>query len=100
MGKELKMKDCSKGHPDHDEEIKRLNRIAGQIEGVKKMIEEGRYCVDILTQLKAIQSATRSVECNVMERHLGSCVRAALAGGKARDVESKVAELIKLMKRS
>ncbi len=44
-------------HPSHDAEIKRLNRIAGQIEGVKKMVDEGRYCPEILSQLRAVRSA-------------------------------------------
>ena len=51
-----------KKHPDHSTDIKRLNRIVGQIEGIKKMIEDKRYCQDILTQTKAASSALKSLE--------------------------------------
>lgn len=87
-------------HPNHEEEIKRLNRISGQIEGIKKMIEEQRYCVDILTQLKAVRSAARSVECNILERHLHSCVRSSFAAKNEKDSKAKIDELVKLMKKN
>ncbi len=78
-------------HPNHAENLPRLNRISGQIEGVKKMIEEGRYCPDILIQLKAIRSAIRAVESNILARHLHHCVAQSFASTSERD--KKIDEL-------
>lgn len=91
------MKDCCNEHPDHSEETKRLNRASGQLEGIKKMIEERRYCPDIMTQLQAVQSALKSVEANILKRHFESCVKDAFQEGNA---DEKVEELIKLFKKS
>ncbi len=84
-------------HPNHGRVLVRLNRAAGQIKGVSAMIEEQRYCVDILTQLKAAQAALRSVEAEVMEGHLRSCIQEAFASKNPRTMEKKIQELIKLM---
>lgn len=66
---------CGENKPaDHSKELIRINRILGQIEGVKKMIESNRYCPDILIQLKAVRSAIRAVENNIFQTHLYSCV--------------------------
>ena len=86
-------------HPDHSKELNRLNRIAGQVDGVRKMIEEQRYCTDILTQLRAIRSALHSVEANILEAHLSSCVADALHSGDSTVQEAKIAELKDLYKR-
>ena len=70
------MSDCSDTHthPDHIKQISRLNRVSGQLEGVKKMIEGQRYCPDILKQLKAARSAIKSLENSILETHLVNCV--------------------------
>lgn len=96
-----RMKDCCDTHihPDHGKEISRVNRIVGQLEGVKKMIEEQRYCPDILTQLRAASSATKSLEAKILESHLGSCVAEAFESGNIDDQQKKVSELITLFKR-
>ncbi|OPZ78686.1 MAG: Copper-sensing transcriptional repressor CsoR [Alphaproteobacteria bacterium ADurb.Bin438] len=65
---------CNNGNPSHQKEISRINRILGQLEGVKRMIEDNRYCPEILIQLKAIRSAVRSVESNILKTHLNHCV--------------------------
>lgn len=83
----------------HDSELGKLNRIAGQVEGVKKMITEQRYCPDILTQLRATRAAIRAVEANILESHLKSCVAESLAGGNAKDAQKKIDELKDLFKR-
>ena len=54
-------------HPSHIENIPRLNRIAGQIEGIKKMIEDGRYCPEIISQLRAVRAAVKAVESNILK---------------------------------
>lgn len=61
-------------HPSHNSELPRLNRTIGQLEGIKKMIEEQRSCSDILIQLKAARSAILSVEKSILSTHLEKCV--------------------------
>lgn len=61
-------------NPCHAENLPRLNRISGQLEGIKKMIEDGRYCPDIIIQLKAVRSAIRAIESNILAKHLQHCV--------------------------
>ena len=85
--------------PDHTGEISRLNRISGQINGVKKMIEERRYCPDIITQLKAISSATKSLEARLLEAHLESCVVGTFKSKNTEEQKQKIEELVKLFKR-
>lgn len=84
-------------HPCHKENLPRMNRIAGQVEGVKRMIEEGRYCPDILAQLKAIRSAIKAVEGNILQKHLEHCVAQAFA--KGADCDGKIAELRKIFEK-
>ncbi|MDR1323727.1 MAG: metal-sensitive transcriptional regulator [Candidatus Margulisbacteria bacterium] len=71
-------------HPSHSGQIARLNRISGQLDGVKKMITERRYCPEILIQLKAVRSALRSVESNILKSHLESCVAESFADRRER----------------
>lgn len=86
-------------HPCHKAEIGKLNRIAGQVEGIKKMVEDGRYCPDILTQLRAVRSAIRTVEANVLEKHLQHCVTDAFAHGDQKEAQAKIDEIKNLFKR-
>lgn len=83
--------------PSHLENIPRLNRIAGQIEGIKKMIEDGRYCPDILSQLRAVRSAVKAVEGNILQKHLRHCVARSFADEAVR--EEKIEELKRLFDR-
>ena len=87
-------------HPAHPKELGRLNRVIGQVEGVKRMIEEGRYCPDILTQLRAVNAAVRSVEAAILESHLESCVRETFQSRKPAEIRKKIDELTRLYKRS
>lgn len=88
-----------KQHPCHKDELKKLNRIGGQVEGIKKMIDDGRYCPDILTQLRAVRSAIHTVEANILESHLQHCVSDAMTSGNEQDAAQKIAELKDLFKR-
>lgn len=90
-------KDAQPSHPCHHAELKKLNRVAGQIEGVKKMIDAGRYCIDILTQLRAARAALRRVEADILESHLNSCVVESFLSGKSRD--AKIRELKELYRK-
>ena len=86
---------------DHDPKlISRLNRIEGQVRGVSKMVAEGRYCIDILTQLQAVRAALVKVETNILQEHLGKCIEGAITSGDAADQRAKVNELIILLERT
>ena len=82
---------------DHSDNIPRLNRILGQVEGIKKMIDDKRYCTDILVQLRAVRSAIKSVESNILQKHLQHCVAQSFAS--TEDKEQKIAELKTLFDR-
>ena len=91
---------CEKtGYPSHKAELKNLNRISGQLEAVKRMIEERKYCPEILTQLRAARAAIKSVETKILEAHLNACVEESLSKGSARDKKNKILELTELFKR-
>jgi DNA-binding FrmR family transcriptional regulator len=91
-------KECHQ-HPSHKQKLPRLNRIGGQIEGIKRMIEEGRYCPDILTQLRAARAAIRNVELQILDRHLSMCVTEAFLAGDPDAQKQKVDEIRELIKR-
>jgi len=82
-------------HPCHKAELAKLNRIAGQIEGVKRMIDDNRYCPEILAQLKAVRSAVRTVEANVLENHLQHCVTDAINTGNTQEKIDEIKDLFK-----
>ena len=84
-------------HPCHRSQIARLRRAEGQLRGIVRLIDDGEYCVDILNQLKAAQKALASVEANILETHLESCVTAAIQNSDG--AEAKISELTKLLKR-
>ena len=81
--------------PCHTGEIAKLNRIGGQIEGVKRMIEENRHCPEILTQLRAARSAIRTVEAHILEAHLQHCVTQAMHDGKTQEKIDEIKDLFK-----
>ena len=85
--------------PNHADNLPRLNRISGQIDGIKKMIEEERYCVDIVNQIKAVRSALKSVEKNILQKHIKHCVAASFKASKTEQ-EQKINELISLFDKS
>ncbi len=82
--------------PDKPALLKRLNRIEGQVRGVAKMVEEDRYCVDVLTQIAAVQSALDALAVKLLASHTNGCVRSAIRSG---DGDAAVNELMELMKR-
>ena len=83
----------------HEAELVRLRRIEGQIRGVQKMIEEKRYCIDILTQLTSIVGAIKSVEENILERHLKGCVHQSFTKGSKDDKVKKIDEVVDVLKK-
>ena len=89
-----------KGHAiTHPENIARLSRIEGQIKGVKRMIEEGEYCIDIITQIQAARAALQSVNKSILEKHLKHCVAAALETKNETDIAQKLEEIMTVIKR-
>ncbi len=81
----------------YEEEKKRLNRVRGQIEGVQKMIDEHRYCPDIISQVRAARAALRSIETSILEKHIRGCVHKAMNSKDTNEVETKIRELIQLV---
>ncbi|RMF11758.1 MAG: transcriptional regulator [Alphaproteobacteria bacterium] len=82
-----------------DDKLKRLRRIEGQVRGLQRMIEEDRYCIDILTQMAAVRAALQKVEAMVLEDHAATCVSETLKQGDPEDQRRKMAELIELLRR-
>jgi len=80
--------------------LKRLNRIEGQVRGLAKMVDEDRYCIDVVTQISAIRAALRRVEEEVLRDHVAHCVEHAIASGNAADQRRKVAELMDVLTRA
>ncbi len=79
--------------------IRRLNRIEGQVRGISRMIDEERYCIEILQQMQAIKSALAKVEDAILKDHAASCVETAIASGDERDQRNKFTELVDLFAR-
>ncbi|WP_076489656.1 metal-sensitive transcriptional regulator [Alkalispirochaeta americana] len=75
----------------------RLNRIAGQVGGVQRMVEDGRYCMDILAQTRSVIAALRAVEDLIMENHLKTCVTQAIKNDDTEDQREKVEELMQIL---
>ena len=85
--------------PHKDQLLKRLARIEGQVRGISKMVEDDRYCIDILTQLGAVDTALEAVAIKVLEEHVQHCVAGALASGDPVQANEKSAELLAAVQR-
>jgi CsoR family transcriptional regulator, copper-sensing transcriptional repressor len=79
---------------------KRLGRIEGQVRGLSKMVEEDRYCIDIVTQISAVRAALRRVEEEILKDHVAHCVEHAIASGDKADQREKIAELMAVIGRA
>jgi DNA-binding FrmR family transcriptional regulator len=80
--------------------LNRLNRLEGQVRGIARMIEEDRYCIDVLTQLQAARAAIRVVESEMLKEHIDHCVSDAILSGDEDDRRKKTAELVELLERA
>ena len=80
--------------------IKRLSRIEGQVRGLSRMVEEDRYCIDIVTQLSAARAALRRVEQEILRDHVGHCVKQAMRSDDRTDQQRKIEELMDVLARS
>jgi CsoR family transcriptional regulator, copper-sensing transcriptional repressor len=79
---------------------KRLNRIEGQVRGLSRMLEEDRYCIDIITQISAVRAALRRVEQEILRDHIGHCVKEAMQSDDVRNQDRTINELINVLARS
>ena len=80
--------------------LNRLSRIEGQVRGLSRMVEEDRYCIDVLTQLQAVRAALSRGEGQVLKDHMDHCVMGAIAGDDLADRKAKASELIELLGRA
>lgn len=80
--------------------LKRLTRIEGQVRGLGRMVEDDRYCIDIITQIAAVRAALRGVEDQLLRDHVGHCIEHAIASGDQGEQRRKVAELLQVIGRS
>ena len=84
---------------DHHDKLVSLRRVEGQIRGIHKMIEDGRYCVDILYAVGAAIGALRTVESHILKDHLNACVKTAFGGKSQKEKDSKIQEIYELLER-
>jgi DNA-binding FrmR family transcriptional regulator len=84
---------------DKDNTLKRLSRIEGQVRGIRKMIEEERYCIDVLQQVQAIKAALSKVEDAILKDHSNTCVASAISSGNEQEQRQKFNELVDLIAR-
>jgi DNA-binding FrmR family transcriptional regulator len=80
--------------------LNRLSRIEGQVRGVTRMVEDGRYCIDVLTQIRAVRAALVRVESELLKGHLTHCIEDAIVSGDEAEQRKKASELIALLERS
>jgi len=89
------------GYIDNKEAVqKRLRRVEGQVRGIERMVEEDRYCIDVVTQISAARAALRKVEEEVLHDHVAHCVENAIASGNKAEQRRKVAELMEVLGRT
>jgi CsoR family transcriptional regulator, copper-sensing transcriptional repressor len=86
-------------HGDKPALVKRLHRIEGQVRGIEKMVEDDRYCIDILTQISAVSTALESVAYKILDDHVNHCVAHALTAGDEGDAETRSRELLEAVQR-
>jgi CsoR family transcriptional regulator, copper-sensing transcriptional repressor len=79
---------------DKDALVKRLHRIEGQVRGLERMVEDDRYCIDVLTQIAAVNTALESLAFKILDDHVRHCVAGALASGDEEDAQVKTEELL------
>ena len=80
--------------------LNRLNRIEGQVRGIARMVDDDRYCIDIVTQIAAVRAALRRVEEAVLQDHVAHCVEHAIQGGDPEAQREKIAELMAVLGRA
>jgi DNA-binding FrmR family transcriptional regulator len=87
-------------HSTKQKLLNRLGRVDGQVRGIARMVEEDRYCIDVLTQLQAVRAALAGIEAEMLKNHLHHCVEGAIVSGNAAEQRRKARELIELLGRA
>ena len=86
-------------HADKAVLVKRLHRIEGQVRGIERMVEDDRYCIDVLTQIAAVSTALESLALRLLDEHVQHCVAGALASGDEDEAGRKATELLEAVRR-
>ena len=86
-------------HPSHEDQLPRLKKVEGQVRGIQNMIEERRYCMEILSQIKAVKGALRKIESGILESHLQHCVNDAIKSKNKKNSELKIKEITQLFEK-
>jgi CsoR family transcriptional regulator, copper-sensing transcriptional repressor len=86
-------------HDDKEALVKRLHRIEGQVRGIERMVDEDRYCIEILTQVSAVSTALDSLAFQILDSHVNHCVAGALSSGNDREAQTKTQELLEAVQR-
>jgi DNA-binding FrmR family transcriptional regulator len=85
--------------PVSEKVLKNLNRVEGQVRGIAKMVEEDRYCIDVVTQIEAARAALARIESDLLRQHLGHCVHRAMNSKNASEQEKVIEELVGVFRR-
>jgi DNA-binding FrmR family transcriptional regulator len=86
-------------HPSHENQLVRLKKVEGQVRGIQTMIEERRYCMDLLSQTRAITGAMRKIESGILESHLKHCVNEAISFKSSEEADLKIREIIRIFEK-
>ena len=94
---EAEAADVSGRYPSHQDQLHRLSKIEGQLKGVRRMIEERRYCIDIIGQIRAVVGALEKVEMGVLETHVQHCVKDAITAQDSEQLQEKIDEIVTVL---
>ena len=86
-------------HPSHENQLVRLKKVEGQIRGIQNMIDERRYCMDILSQIRAVTGAMRKIESGILVSHLQHCVNDAITSSNPKESAMKIIEIKRLFEK-
>ena len=86
-------------HQSHENQLVRLKKVEGQVRGIQTMIEERRYCMDILSQIRAVTGAMRKIESGIIASHLQNCVNDAITSNNSKEAAVKIKEITSLFEK-
>jgi len=86
-------------HPSHENQLVRLKKVEGQVRGIQTMIEERRYCMDLLSQIRAVTGAMRKIESGILASHLQHCVNDAITSKSQKEATIKIKEITRLFEK-
>lgn len=87
-------------NPDHENNLVALRRIEGQVRGVQRMVEDRKYCIDILNQIYAVKGALVRVEERILKKHFQHCITDAIEGSSKKEKQKKLDEILKLIQQT